>query len=147
MSGSGTALGLVFHPVDDGVVATFRPRDDHDGLPGQLHGGLIATALDETMAAACSLISGTPFVTVTLTVRYRRLIPVTTKILWIDALRTSPRRSSRQRVQARMLLPDGVVAADATGLFVRSGAHLDRRGQAPLGDDVEATGEERLLAR
>ena len=32
-------------------MAEFRPKPEHQGAPGILHGGVAATCLDETMAA------------------------------------------------------------------------------------------------
>lgn len=38
-------LGASFYETDSGeVVGLFRPRDEHQGYPGRLHGGL-ATAI------------------------------------------------------------------------------------------------------
>jgi len=40
-------LHLSFYTDDEGrTVARFRPRPEHQGYPGQLHGGLISTLLD-----------------------------------------------------------------------------------------------------
>jgi hypothetical protein len=41
-------LHLSFYTDDEGrCVARFRPRPEHQGYPGHLHGGLISTLLDE----------------------------------------------------------------------------------------------------
>jgi acyl-coenzyme A thioesterase PaaI-like protein len=40
-------LHLSFYTDDEGrTVARFRPKPEHQGYPGHLHGGLISTLLD-----------------------------------------------------------------------------------------------------
>jgi acyl-coenzyme A thioesterase PaaI-like protein len=42
-----TGLKLKFYSDDEGrCIARFRPKPEHQGFPGQLHGGLISTLLD-----------------------------------------------------------------------------------------------------
>jgi hypothetical protein len=41
-------LKLKFYTDDEGrCIARFRPKPQHQGYPGQLHGGIISTLLDE----------------------------------------------------------------------------------------------------
>jgi acyl-coenzyme A thioesterase PaaI-like protein len=41
-------LHLAFYTEDDGrCIGRFRPKPEHQGYPGQLHGGLISSLLDE----------------------------------------------------------------------------------------------------
>jgi acyl-coenzyme A thioesterase PaaI-like protein len=41
-------LHLKFYTDDDGrCIARFLPKPEHQGYPGQLHGGLISTILEE----------------------------------------------------------------------------------------------------
>ena len=43
-------LKLFFYTDDEGrCITRFRPREEHQGYPGHLHGGVISTLLDETM--------------------------------------------------------------------------------------------------
>jgi hypothetical protein len=40
-------LKLKFYTDDEGrCIARFRPKPEHQGFPGQLHGGIISTLLD-----------------------------------------------------------------------------------------------------
>jgi acyl-coenzyme A thioesterase PaaI-like protein len=40
-------LKLSFYTDDEGrCIARFRPREEHQGYPGHLHGGVISTLLD-----------------------------------------------------------------------------------------------------
>jgi acyl-coenzyme A thioesterase PaaI-like protein len=43
-------LQLELEPSQDGVEGRFFVKQDHQGPPGYAHGGVIAAALDETMA-------------------------------------------------------------------------------------------------
>jgi acyl-coenzyme A thioesterase PaaI-like protein len=41
-------LHLAFYTDDDGrCIAHFHPKPEHQGYPGQLHGGIISALLDE----------------------------------------------------------------------------------------------------
>jgi hypothetical protein len=41
-------LHLRFYTDDEGrCIARFRPKPEHQGFPGQLHGGIVSTLLDE----------------------------------------------------------------------------------------------------
>ena len=41
-------LKLAFYTDDEGrCIAHFRPREEHQGYPGHLHGGIISSLLDE----------------------------------------------------------------------------------------------------
>ena len=69
-------LHLIFRREDDTVVADFLPREEHQGFPGVIHGGIVAAVLDEALNRT-SLLSGHPVWTMTgrLEVRYRRYVP------------------------------------------------------------------------
>jgi len=55
--GEANPLGLQLRFETDGrlVHAKFSPRPEHSGLKGVVHGGLIATILDEIMVWACAV--------------------------------------------------------------------------------------------
>lgn len=55
--GEANPLGLQLRFETDGrlVHATFTPRPEHNGFKGVVHGGIIATVLDEVMVWACSV--------------------------------------------------------------------------------------------
>ena len=118
--GRGPAgLGLRFSAEPPGVVAVFRPRPEHRGAPGLLHGGLAATCLDETMAAVGYVLDGVHLVTATLELKYRRPVPIDGRPLRAEAWRDNPAPRRRQRLRGRLLLADGTVAVEATGIFVQ----------------------------
>lgn len=114
------SLGLEFSQADDVCIATFVPRAEHRGVPGFLHGGVAATVLDETMASLGFMLDGIHCVTATLQLKYRKSVALDGSALRIEAWRDAgsgmPRR--RHRVHGRLLLADGVVAVEATGIFI-----------------------------
>ncbi len=73
---------MALHPpvtIDDSGVgrASYRPRPEHRGRRGFLHGGLAATLADHVGArAAAAALGGAPVVTGRLDVRYRHPIPL-----------------------------------------------------------------------
>jgi uncharacterized protein (TIGR00369 family) len=100
---------------DDSVVCFVTVPDTFEGHPGHLHGGIIATLLDEAMHKA---------------VRARGLTSMTGR-MEIDYLRPSPSGaplrlegrivSSEGRkhwTEARLLNSKGIVLAESKGLFI-----------------------------
>ncbi len=110
-------LGLAdFTPTDDGrVQATFRPRPDHRGFDGVLHGGIVAAALDETLAWTAMLHEEVLVLTAKLELKYRRPAPMD-EVLSLEGTLLE-RRGSRLVMSARMTSSEGVVA-EAHGLFL-----------------------------
>lgn len=47
-----SGLRLTFAREGDEIVSRFTPRDEHQGPPGIMHGGLVVTAADEVAAWA-----------------------------------------------------------------------------------------------
>ena len=115
---SPIGLGLRFSAEDPGLVAVFAPRAEHRGAPGFLHGGVAATALDETMAALSWALDRVHAVTATLELKYRRPVPLDGGPLRSEAWRERPGRHHFQRVRGRLLLADGSLAVEARGIFV-----------------------------
>ena len=97
------------------VTAAFTPRPAYHGFNEVLHGGIVATALDEIMAWTAILSREVMVMTGTLELRYRKPAPVDTCYRlegWVEE-----RRGRRLRLHGRML--DGPTAvAEASGLFL-----------------------------
>ena len=123
-------LGLRWLPIDRTPVegrgsptlrAEFRPRPEHRGAPGILHGGLAAAALDETLAALSHALDARATVTATLELKFRKHVPLDGSVLIVESWRDRAHHRTRDRVSGRMLLPDGTVAVEAKGLFIDVG--------------------------
>lgn len=86
----------------------------YEGPPGSVHGGFVAAAFDEVLGFVQSL-SGNPGMTGTLTVRYRKPTPLHQELEiegeWV-------RSEGRKTFCEGRILADGVVTAEAEGIFV-----------------------------
>lgn len=71
-------LKLDFRIEDGRALAELQPRAEHQGYPGLVHGGIIATALDEAMGWAMFAV-GVWAVTGKMEVRYRQPLPLDVK--------------------------------------------------------------------
>ncbi|HVM39351.1 MAG TPA: PaaI family thioesterase [Acidimicrobiia bacterium] len=112
-------LRLDVHHEGDGTGwATFTPQPEHEGPPGFLHGGLAATALDETMAWVAHQAEGEACVTATLSLRYRKPVPLAGGPYRVEA-ETAKATGRRRRIVGRFLLEDGSTAVEAEGVFIR----------------------------
>jgi uncharacterized protein (TIGR00369 family) len=112
-------LAARFYELENGeLLAVFRPREEHQGYPGRLHGGVASMLLDETIGRAVSV--GNPDswgVTVQLTVRYRQPVPLDGEIRAIGRI---TRDSSRLfEGTGEIVLPDGTVAVEASGKYFK----------------------------
>lgn len=114
-----SGLQLVFRLENDAVIADFQPREEHQGFPGIIHGGIVAAVLDEALNRT-SLLGEHPAWTMTgrLEVRYRRYVPYG-PLLRVRAVLTSQRG---RMVQASGTLTraddEGTVLAEAQGTFM-----------------------------
>ena len=68
-------LQLRFRAEDGGARAEFRPRPEYQGWDNMLHGGIMLTMLDETLAYAALFAAGQA-VTAEITARIRRPGPM-----------------------------------------------------------------------
>jgi len=109
-------LKLFFYEMDDGrVVAQFTPRDEYQGYPGVLHGGIVSTVLDEVLGRVC-IAQERWMVTAKMEVRYRRPIPVGEPLTAVAEVVES--RGRRMVARGELHLPDGSVGAEATAVFI-----------------------------
>lgn len=74
--GHPSGLQLSFERVGEGVRTHFTPREDQQGPPGVMHGGLVAALADECAAWAVIAALGRFGFTTTLQGRYSRPIRV-----------------------------------------------------------------------
>jgi acyl-coenzyme A thioesterase PaaI-like protein len=108
-----------FYNLDgDEVLGIFDAREIHQGYPGRLHGGMASTILDETIGRALNITDPDAFgVTVELTVRLRKPVPLDGPVRAVGRI---TRDSSRVfEGSGEILLPDGTVAVEASGKYVK----------------------------
>ena len=111
-----TGLQLEFLLAPDGtVVCPTAISDSFEGHPGYLHGGIIATLLDETMSKAVRA-KGLTAMTRHLEVDYRRPVPSSTPIRMEGRVARSVGR--KHWVEAQVLDGEGKALAHGKGLFI-----------------------------
>ena len=109
-----------FYEDDDGtVLARFTGQEIHQGYPGRFHGGVLAGILDETLGRTIRIPYGDAVwgVTVELTTRYRKPVPIGVELRAVGRLVTDRLRAFEST--GEILLPDGTVAVEAHGKFVK----------------------------
>ena len=109
-----------FYEQDDGtVLARFKGQQIHQGYPDRFHGGVLAGILDETLGRTIRIPYGDAVwgVTVELTTRYRKPVPIGVELRAVGRLVTDRLRAFES--SGEILLPDGTVAVEAHGKFVK----------------------------
>jgi acyl-coenzyme A thioesterase PaaI-like protein len=90
-------------------------RPIHEGPPGGVHGGFVAALLDQLLGAA-NIAYGVGAMTAELIIRYRKPTPIGVPL----TLQARTDSIDDRRVHASgEILADGVVTAEARGLFIR----------------------------
>jgi acyl-coenzyme A thioesterase PaaI-like protein len=109
-------LGMHFSIEDGRAVAEFTPPEYLQGYPGRMHGGGVATMLDEAMGWAVYA-RGAWAMTARFTMRFRRGVPLGGPLVisgWVTR-----DRGRFLEVQAEARTNDGALLAQADGLFAR----------------------------
>ncbi len=111
--GRNNPIGLKLSFQWDGstVRAEFTPGEQYQGWLGVIHGGIIATILDEAMAYAAHFTKRN-CVTAEMAVKFRRLAPVGEPL----AISASIVRNTRKiiRTESQIRLRDGTLVAEGT---------------------------------
>ncbi|MPZ24361.1 MAG: PaaI family thioesterase [Dehalococcoidia bacterium] len=98
------------------AVVDFDAADVYQGFPGHMHGGILATVLDEVMAWAVYA-AGSWAVTARAEIRYRDPVPLNGRLRGVGEVTRNRGRSFQAR--GRVEQPDGTVVAEATGIFMK----------------------------
>ena len=117
--GKAHPSGLRLEMRTDGerIRCFWTPRRDQIGFQHAIHGGLIATALDETMAWACGVLAGRFAYSVEIHIRYRKVLVAESRVECVGAL-TSPKSARLLATKAEILSDSGELMASATGKYV-----------------------------
>lgn len=108
-------LKLTFSLVQGEAQGTFVPHQNHQGYQGMMHGGLVATLLDEVMAHYLRL-KGNTGVTGRLEIRFRHSVPLVSFL----KLRAGLKKEKGNWVLLWSQLEDrGKILAQGEGLFYR----------------------------
>jgi acyl-coenzyme A thioesterase PaaI-like protein len=135
--------GLHLQFYDDGegqVMAEYTVADRFQGYPGTVHGGIIASMLDEVVGR--TLMAGDPnhfFVSAKLTIRYRKTVPLGQPLKLSGKLIRDRGRTAVAKAELR--LPDGSIGAEAEAILVdvpfeiTEGVNFERLGWKVYPDD------------
>ena len=109
-------LKMAFYEDDDGrVIANFTTRDEHQGYPGVVHGGIVTALLDEVLGRV-AIASERWMVTGRLNIRFRKPVPVGETLTIVGEAVSWKKRTLEARGEIR--LADGQLGAEATGTFL-----------------------------
>ena len=109
-------LHLSFKMEDGEVVASFTPIGEHQGWPGFVHGGLVATLLDEAMGWA-TMSHGIWAVTGKINIRYRDPVPLFEPVTVVGMIEKN--RGRWVTVRAEIRSSKGAVLTEADAIFMR----------------------------
>jgi acyl-coenzyme A thioesterase PaaI-like protein len=119
--GLENTLGLFtrFYETETGeVVALATGRDEHQGYPGRMHGGIITALLDETIGRGIMINNPDAWgVTAELNVRYKKPVPLEEEIKIVGRIEED--RGKVFTGSGEIVLQDGTVAATASGKYIK----------------------------
>lgn len=111
-------LQLKFSFENGRFVARFNPEKHHQGYNGRVHGGIIASMLDEAMGSYINQSTGKEVYTAQINIRYREAVIVGGEVLIEGEL---VRQKGRfYEMKGNVYLSDGTLAAEATGKFLEA---------------------------
>lgn len=108
-------MQLHFRYGDRWASATWRPAQRFSGWTSIVHGGIIATLLDEAMAHA-AIAAGVRAVTGRLEIRFRKAAPMDAAL--VASGRVQHRKGRMLALSATVTGEDGTLYAQATGKFL-----------------------------
>lgn len=108
-----------FFVLENGELAgVFKPRQEHQGYPGRLHGGMVAALLDETIGRAINLTQGDTWgVTVKFSMRLRQAVPLDREIKVVGRITRDTSRVFEGT--GEIVLKDGTIAAEGEGTYMK----------------------------
>ncbi|MBN1298824.1 MAG: PaaI family thioesterase [Actinobacteria bacterium] len=113
-------LYAAFYETDDKqLIALFKAREEHQGYPGRLHGGIAAAILDEAIGRAVNIgkENGLWGVTLEFNIKYKKPIPLNVELKAICRLTNENSRFFEGT--GEIILPDGNIAATAKGKYLK----------------------------
>ncbi len=110
-------LHMQFYADDSGsVLAEYIPRDEHQGYPGVMHGGLVTSLLDELIGRT-AIANDIWCMTAKLEIRFRRPVPIGVPLKLKGTI--TRQRGRLLEGHGEIRLGDGSLVAEATGTYMR----------------------------
>jgi acyl-coenzyme A thioesterase PaaI-like protein len=100
---------------DGSITSEITMRPIHEGPPGGVHGGFVAALLDQLLGTA-NIVYGVGAMTAGLNIRYRKPTPIGVPL---KLTARTDRIEGRKVFATGEITADGVVTAEAEGVFVR----------------------------
>jgi acyl-coenzyme A thioesterase PaaI-like protein len=119
LCGIDNPIGLKLKFYTDGenrCIAYFRPRPEHQGYPGYLHGGIISALLDETMGRVLTH-RDVWAMTGRLEIKFAKAVPLDEELTIVGELTRNRSRAYEARGEIR--LPDGTTLVEGSGMYIR----------------------------
>jgi uncharacterized protein (TIGR00369 family) len=120
-------LRLKFYRRDGAVAAQFEPDVTHEGYVHMMHGGIVATLLDEAMSWAV-IDGGHLAVTAKMDVQFRKPVPVTETLTVVGRVDRDRRRAIETSGELRG--SDGRLLASARGVFMHVSEEQQREWES-----------------
>jgi acyl-coenzyme A thioesterase PaaI-like protein len=108
-----------YETVGNEVIAIFSTLNEHQGYPEVVHGGITSAILDETIGRAIIPLHNDKLwgVTVELTIKYRKPLPLKTELKAIG--RVTDNNGRIFKGTGEIFLPNGEVAVSAEGKYLK----------------------------
>ncbi len=121
-----SGLQLVFREESGEVVCEFTPDARFQGFPGVVHGGILATLLDETLNRQATR-EGRWMMTARLDIRYRSAAPVGQTLRVVARTVSSRSRALTAEGEIRLVDDPQTIVATAEGTFLPVPLDYQRR--------------------
>ena len=128
----GLHMSIYNDPDNDCIYSKITLPDQYQGYPGVVHGGIVASMLDEISGRAI-IRDGNDrnlMVTMKLEVKYRLPTPTNTPLKVVG--RVVSQTETRAKVAGEIQLPDGTVTASCEGLLARPPEEMQTQWLAEL---------------
>jgi acyl-coenzyme A thioesterase PaaI-like protein len=129
-------LKIIFEGDGERVWANFTAKEEHQGYPGVLHGGITFALLDEVIGrAAMELDESSPWMmTAKAGMRYRKPVPIGEELTLVGQITRVRSRAVEGTGEIR--LSDGSVAVEATAMYVKVPASLAERMKERMDEEM-----------
>ena len=101
------------------LMAVFTPKEEHQGYPNRLHGGMAAAILDETIGRTIMTADADEYwgVTVEFTARYKKPVPLDADVRVVARITKDSSRLFEGT--GEILLADGTAAVEGRGKYLK----------------------------